>query len=80
MINPKQISDVIDSVLSQLPGGLKDMPEDLRLHFRSALSRSLEGLDMVSREEFDVQVKVLQKTRAKLEQLEQQLQGMMNDS
>ena len=76
MLNPKKITEIVDSVLSQLPEGLKDIPRDVQSHMKSCLSRSLEGLDLVSREEFDIQVKVLQKTRAKLESLEQQLEEL----
>ena len=65
--------------MSKIPEGVKDIPRDAKEHFKAKLSRSLEGLDMVSREEFDIQVKVLQKTREKLEQIEKQLDELLRD-
>jgi BMFP domain-containing protein YqiC len=46
------------------------MREDLEQNFRSVLRGGLEKLDLVTREEFDVQVAVLARTREKLEKLE----------
>jgi ubiquinone biosynthesis accessory factor UbiK len=77
VIDPKQIKDVIESVFRNMPEGLKQMPEDVRAHLKVGLTRSLEGLDVVSREEFDVQVKVLAKTRAKLEVLEREIEALV---
>ena len=77
MIDPKQIKEVIESVFLNMPDGLKQMPQDVRAHLKVGLTRSLEGLDVVSREEFDVQVKVLAKTRAKLEALEREVEQLV---
>ena len=79
MLDKDKISEIIESVMSKVPEGVKDIPRDAKEHFKAKLSRSLEGLDMVSREEFDIQVKVLQKTRQKLEQIEKQLDALLRD-
>ena len=76
MIDPKQVKDIIESVFTSMPDGLRRMPQDLRDHLKIGLTRKLEGLDVVSREEFDVQVKVLAKTRAKLEALEKEIEQL----
>ena len=55
------------------------MREDLEQNFRSVLRASLNKLDLVTREEFDVQEAVLAKTRAKLEALEKQVKALEGD-
>jgi len=56
-----------------VPGGLRSMREDLEQNFRSVLRGGLQKLDLVTREEFEVQEAVLQRTREKLEVLEERL-------
>ena len=73
-------SDSIDKLARQLadavPQGLKSLREDLEQNFRSVLTSGLGKLDLVSREEFDVQQAVLARTREKLEHMQQQLQAL----
>lgn len=49
------------------------MRSELERSFRALLSSTFEKLDLVSREEFDVQAQVLARTRARLEELERQV-------
>ena len=79
MLDKDKISEIIESVMSKVTDDVKDIPRDAKKHLKAKLSRSLEDLDMVSREEFDIQVKVLQKTREKLEQIEKQLDELLHD-
>jgi BMFP domain-containing protein YqiC len=68
--NPAFINDVagkLGEMLKQSPA--KDIEQNLKAGVTSMLGK----LDMVSREEFDVQTEVLARTRAKLEQLEARL-------
>ena len=74
MIEPKKIQDIIQNVLDELPSGLKNMPADIQHNLRSALHSVFEKLDLVTREEFDAQCKVLLRTREKLEALEAQIE------
>ena len=72
--------DSVESLASKLaeavPEGLRSMREDLESNFRAVLRSSLSTLDLVTREEFDVQEAVLAKTRDKLEALEARLQEL----
>lgn len=72
--------DSVESLASKLaeavPEGLRSMREDLESNFRAVLRSSLSKLDLVTREEFDVQEAVLAKTRDKLEALEARLQEL----
>ena len=72
--------DPVDSLASKLaesvPEGLRSMREDLENNFRAVLRSSLSKLDLVTREEFEVQEAVLAKTRDKLEALEARLKEL----
>ena len=69
--------DSVESIARKLaeavPEGLRSVREDLENNFRSVLRSSLSKLDLVPREEFEVQEAVLAKTRGKLEALEARL-------
>lgn len=78
MIDSKKINEAIDSVVSSIPQGVKNIPQELKSYLKSGLSRSLADMDLVTREEFDVQVKVLEQTRAQCEALEQQLKQLLD--
>lgn len=73
MIDPKKINEIIQNVCDAMPQGLKNMPQEMQQNFRSAIQGVFERLDLVTREEFDVQCAVLLRTREKLEQLEKRL-------
>ena len=61
-----------------MPKGLRDLGEDVEKKIRQALQSQLTRLDLVSREEFDVQTQVLLRTREKLALLEQRLNDLEN--
>lgn len=67
------IDDLAQRLAELVPPGLKDAREDLGSNFKSALQAGLRKLDVVTRDEFDVQRLVLLRTREKIEQLEQQV-------
>jgi ubiquinone biosynthesis accessory factor UbiK len=71
------VNDSIDKLARMLaeavPQGLKSVRDDLEQNFQSVLRAGLGKLDLVSREEFEVQQAVLQRTREKLEALEERL-------
>ena len=72
--------ETIDKLAKKLaeavPEGIRSVQEDLEANFRSVLRSGLSKLDLVTREEFEVQQAVLAKTRAKLEALDKRLAGM----
>ena len=73
MLDPKKIEEVMNSISSAMPPGLTTMQEDVEKNIRAALSATFAKLDLVTREEFDVQTQVLHRTREKLEALEQRV-------
>lgn len=70
--NKSSFDNLIQSLLDGLPSDLSGSSEAIRDKIKTILSQQLAQLDLVTREEFDTQVAVLQKTRAKLEALEAQ--------
>lgn len=60
-------------ISSLIPGDAKHMQDDIEDNIRSLLQSTLTKMNLVTREEFDVQSAVLQRTREKLEQLEKQV-------
>jgi BMFP domain-containing protein YqiC len=76
MLDPKKIEEVVQSLTNALPPGLVAMQADVEKNMRSALSSMFSKLDLVTREEFDVQTQVLQRTREKLEALEQRVSSL----
>lgn len=73
MINPADLESIAKKLVDVLPQGLGQVPEGLESQVKTILSTSLQKLDLVTREEYDIQVGVLSKTRIKLEALEKQL-------
>jgi BMFP domain-containing protein YqiC len=64
----------INDLVGKLGDVLKQSPaKDIEQNLKAGVTSMLGKLDMVSREEFDVQTEVLARTRAKLEQLEARL-------
>jgi|TARA_B110000240_G_scaffold108171_1_gene121692 hypothetical protein len=73
MINAKKIEEIAKQVTDSLPPSLKNLATDLEDKTKAVLQRKLSQLDVVSREEFDIQTQVLIKTREKITQLEAKL-------
>lgn len=65
--------DIARRLFAGLPEAAKSMRRDIESNFRAVLQSSLGKLDLTTREEFDVQTRVLERTRARIEQLEQRI-------
>lgn len=72
----ESIDELARRLAESVPQGLRSVKDDLENNFRSVLSSGLSKLDLVTREEFEVQEAVLARTRQKLEALEERLQSM----
>jgi BMFP domain-containing protein YqiC len=70
MIDLKNLDELARRLSDLVPPGLSEARADLEKNFRAALQSGLGRLDLVTREEFDVQRAVLLRTREKLEGLE----------
>jgi len=70
MLDPKAVEEVIASLRRAVPAGLT---QDIEQNLRAALTAGLARLNLVTREELEVQNAVLARTRARLEALEKQV-------
>jgi len=71
-----RIDEIARRLLERVPPALRSMQADLESNFRAVLRERLSKLDLVSRDEFDAQTRVLERTRAQLEALEARLAGL----
>ena len=76
MFDPKLLDDLSRKISDSLPKGLTTLQDDTRQHLNSALQSALSKMDLVSREEFDIQQAVLERTREKLERLEKRVRDL----
>jgi len=80
MINAKKIEEIAKQVTDAIPPSLKNIASDFEDKTKTVLQRKLSQLDVVTREEFDVQTQVLIKTRTKLAELEARLAQLEQDA
>ena len=70
------IEELARKLADSVPDGMRTMRSDLEDGFRTVLQSGLNKLDLVTREDFEVQEAVLQRTREKLEALEKRLEDL----
>lgn len=73
MLNAKKIEELADKFSQSIPPGAKAFQQDIENNFKQVLQSMVAKMDLVTREEFDVQKKVLARTREKIEVLEKAL-------
>jgi BMFP domain-containing protein YqiC len=72
----ESLEELTRRISSLIPGDVKHMQDDIENNVRSLLQTTLSKMNLVTREEFDIQSAVLLRTREKLEQLEKQLEQL----
>ncbi len=73
MIETAKIDSLIKQILSNLPADLQQAKHDIETNLKAAMQKTFVKMDLVTREEFDVQSELLARTRAALEELESKL-------
>lgn len=76
MLDAKKIEQVVRQIKNTLPQGIRDLGEDLDKKLRATLQSQLGKLDLVSREEFDIQTQVLLRTREKMAEMEKRIEKL----
>jgi BMFP domain-containing protein YqiC len=71
-----RIDEIARRLIESVPPALRSMQQDLEANFRAVLRERLSRLDLVSRDEFDAQTRVLERTRSRLEALEARLAAL----
>jgi BMFP domain-containing protein YqiC len=72
-MDPFRIDEIARRLMDRVPPALRAMQQDLEDNFRTVLRATLGKLDVVTRDEFDAQTKVLERTRAKVDSLQTRL-------
>ncbi|MGJ7904002.1 ubiquinone biosynthesis accessory factor UbiK [Lysobacter sp. 1R34A] len=83
MIDLNYIDDLARRLSSLLPPGLRESREEIQQNFKSVLQTGLSKLELVTREEFEVQRAVLLRTREKLDELQRtvaELEAQLDDA
>jgi ubiquinone biosynthesis accessory factor UbiK len=75
-LDPKMLDDLAKKLAEAVPAGLRDLKAEAERNFRAVLQAALGKLDLVTREEFDVQQSVLTRTRERLEELAARLKEL----
>ena len=70
MLDPKIFDDLSKRVTDNLPKGFSNLQDDVERNIKVSLEAALRQLNLVSRDEFDIQSAVLERTREKLTALE----------
>jgi len=76
MLDNQTINRLSDKINQLLPPELQQVKSDFDIRLKSLLQQKLSELEFVSRDEFDIQSAVLQRTRSKLEALEDKLKNL----
>jgi BMFP domain-containing protein YqiC len=78
-LDPRFIDDLARRLSASVPPGVVALRRDLEDNFKAVLQAGLNRLDLVSRQEFDVQAGVLRRTREKLDALEARVAALEAD-
>lgn len=73
MIDLSKIDDLAKRLASALPPGAQQMREDAETQFRSVLRKALASMDVVTREDYELQKAALERAMEKLTKLEDRL-------
>lgn len=76
MFDPKQFDDLAKKLFATLPPSLQNIEKDIQQKFKEVLQSAFARLDLITREEFDVQTKVLARTREKLDLIQKQIEEL----
>lgn len=76
MIDPKTFDDLARRISDSLPEAARTLQKDIERQVRATLHQGFERMDLVTREDFDVQVTLLERTRARLRDLEERVAAL----
>lgn len=75
-IDPKSLEDLARRLADAVPPGIAAIRDDLERNFKAVLQGGLARLDLVTRQEFDIQSAVLRRSRERLEELEKRIAAL----
>lgn len=73
----QKFQSMAEDVQKKVSDAVKDSPaKDLEKNVRGLMSQGFQKMDLITRQEFDIQIQVLAKTREKLEELEAKVSAL----
>jgi len=75
-LNSSGLDDLARRLADSVPESLREFGKDLETNFKAVLQAQLSRLDLVTRQEFDVQAAILERTRSKLAEMEARLKDV----
>jgi len=78
VIDPKTLDDFAKRLADVVPQSARDLHQDIEKNLRAVIASTFNKLNLVTREEFEIQQNVLLRTRSKVEKLEQQIAELEN--
>lgn len=76
ILDPRTLDELARKLASAMPAGLSAVQHDIEKNLRATLEGVLRRLDLVTREEFDVQTALLERCREQLGALETRVQEL----
>ena len=76
MFDSRNFEEIARSISRLLPPGASELKEEFERNIKAAIQSSLSRLDLVTREEFDIQQKLLQSAREHIDALEAKIAAL----
>ena len=80
MLKPEKLDEIVKQFSGLLPEDLRQTRRDIEKNLKAAMSATLARMDLVTREEFDIQSELLARTRALLQDLETKISELEKQS
>lgn len=75
-MNTSPFDDLINQVMNHLPEGIQTLQADVQRNMRAALAAGLQRLDLVTRQEFEVQRQLLERAQQQLKVLDEKISAL----
>lgn len=76
MIDPKKIEQIARQITASIPAGVREAADNVELKVKQAVQSQLGKLDVVTREEMDIQQELVMRLRKRIEALEDRLDSL----
>ncbi|MCL4410882.1 ubiquinone biosynthesis accessory factor UbiK [Aliidiomarina haloalkalitolerans] len=76
MIDPKKIEQIARQITASIPAGVREAADNIELKVKQAVQSQLGKLDVVTREEMDIQQELVMRLRKRVEELEDRLDAL----
>jgi len=78
--DPKNVDDIANKIKAIMPNSLKTTKEEMHKTLKSGAEGILQKLDLVSREEYDVQAAILRKCENRIKELEKKISELESNN